>query len=48
MPNINESWSYLLDPIGKTNLQEAFSVSEKVKEDKLENIKLVPGISFDD
>ena len=48
MPNINASWSYLLDPVGKTNLQEAFAVSEKVKEDKLENIKLVPGISFDD
>lgn len=48
MPNINDSWSYLLDPIGKTNLQEAFAVSDKVKDDKLDSIKLVPGISFED
>ena len=48
MPTVIDTWSYLLDPIGKTNLQEAFAVSEKVKEDKLDNVKLVPGISFED
>jgi hypothetical protein len=48
MPNVSDTWSYLLDPLGKTNLQEVFSVSEKIKEDKLDNVKLVPGISFED
>ena len=46
MPSINESWSYLLDPIGKTNLIEAFAVSGKLKEEKLDNIVLPSGISF--